>query len=107
MHKQSLIECPNCHKLTPLKNQHRHLDVAIEVGITCQHCKRWAHFGYYTPELIERQKQLTNRRRQRAFKRDFDNFQVEVEGVLARAKEYIEKIEPITYDYARSKSEPA
>lgn len=82
MAKQPLIECPNCHKLSPLKNQHRHLDVAIEIGITCQHCKRWAHFGYYTPELMERQRQLTNRRRERAFRRDFRAFPIEVERML-------------------------
>lgn len=82
MTKQALIECPNCHRLNPSTSQHRHLDVAIEIGITCQHCQRWMHFGYYTPELIERRQRLTNRRRQRAFKRDYEAFQVEVEKHL-------------------------
>lgn len=81
-----LIECPNCHKLNLLVNQHRHLNIdnAFEVGLTCQHCKRWMHFGYYNPLLIERREQLTNRRRQRAYKRDYEAFQIEVEKHLVR-----------------------
>jgi hypothetical protein len=45
------------------------------------------HFGYYTPELIERRQQLTNRRQQRAFKRDYEAFQIEVEKCLAASAE--------------------
>lgn len=82
---QPLVECPNCHKLYPLAIQHKHLDVlvdTIEAGTVCQHCQHWVHMGYYNPLLIERQKQLTNRRKQRAFKRDFQAFQIEVEKHL-------------------------
>ncbi len=85
MTTQALVECPNCNRLDALKSEHRHLDVAIELGMSCQHCKEWMHFGYYTPELMERRKELTNRRRERSFRRDFNKFQIEVEGVLNEA----------------------
>lgn len=81
---QKLIECPNCHKLNPNRLSHRHpLPDVTELGMSCQHCKRWASFGFYNNALIERQQTLTNRRRERAYRRDYDLFQVEVEGRLA------------------------
>lgn len=83
-----MLECPNCNRLNPLRGQHRHLtDDIIETGLTCQHCNRWMHFGYYNQELIAREKALTNRRRIRAFRRDYDKFQIEVETRLASESE--------------------
>ncbi len=82
MTKQALVECPNCSKLNALKDEHRHLDVAIELGMICQHCRKWMHFGYYTSELMERRRQLSNRRKERAFRRDYNKFQIEVERML-------------------------
>ena len=79
-----MFECPNCNKLNPLRGQHRHInDEIIEIGITCQHCQRWSHWGYYNPDLIAREQALTNRRRKRAFKRDYAAFQVKAEKSLA------------------------
>ena len=88
MTKQQLIECPNCQKFTPFVVQHRHLEnEVIELGLSCQHCQRWSHTGYFNQELLSRQEQLTNRRKQRAFKRDFDKFQIEAEKRLANESE--------------------
>lgn len=76
-----LIECPNCHKLNPNRLSHRHLENdIIELGFLCQHCRRWAHMGYWNEVLLERQKHLTNRRRIRAFNRDYALLQKEVEN---------------------------
>lgn len=103
MKKQQLMECPNCHKLYPLVPQHVHMQCFpsfvdhngntwteyIAAGTRCQHCQHWVHIGHYNPELIERQKHLTNRRRQRAFKRDYDMFQIEVEKHLKESYEAV------------------
>lgn len=71
----ALVECLNCHKVYPFISEHRHFDDYLEFGSTCQHCQHWHHLGYYTQELLQRQRSIKNRRQRRAFKRDYDKLQ--------------------------------
>lgn len=82
-----LSKCGECKKLFYFRAQHKHFSVddteIIEVGCTCPHCKRWLHLGYLNQDLIDRQEEIKNNRQRRAFKRDYEKWQMKAREMLA------------------------
>ena len=66
--------------------------LAISYGYNCVNCGRWVHSFYMSPSLLDKQNALSRYKAgtgkyQKAFakfRRKFDNFQKQMEGVLWR-----------------------
>lgn len=86
LQKQPLVQCGECKKKYYFLARHKHLKIVdreiIHIGTECPHCGKWLHVAFLTQELLKRQTELKNHRQVRAFKRDFDALQVEIEELL-------------------------
>jgi hypothetical protein len=84
-------KCGKCKRVFYFQPQHKHLSAddteIIELGCTCPHCERWLHLGYLNEDLLKRQDELRNNRQKRAFKRDYEKWQVWVREALAEPVE--------------------
>ena len=91
-----LSKCGECKKQFYFVSQHKHIDYTdddgdkwieiIEIGCDCPHCRKWLHLGYFNDALLKRQAEIRNRRQERAFKRDYEKWQVEAREALGIAE---------------------
>jgi hypothetical protein len=85
-----LSKCGECKKQFYFVSQHKHFSIddteIIEIGCNCPHCLKWLHLGYFNPDLIDRQAKIRNNRQRRAFKRDYEKWQIEAREALGIAE---------------------